>query len=194
MNSRALILSLALLTLTSAVAGCAGRRGGSGDDDDNENTAMGGLDANGDGLITPDEVGDGKAGVYTETDSDDGTTEEGAEVDASLTWGDGAIGLAVELDGTVPMRLTLWFDEPPIDDPDPIAEPLAFQYATAQSDEYLLWMEEGEGEVQLTEFGSSASGWFEGSVTILVADQFESPTGQTVHIEAFAFNNVPFPG
>lgn len=193
MNSRALILSLALLTLTSAVAGCAGRRGGGGDDDDSEVSAMGGLDANGDGLITPDEVGDGQAGIYTETDSDDGTTEEGAEVDASLTWGDGTLGLAVELDGEVPMRLTLWFDAP-LDVPDPTEDPLTFRYATAQSDEFLLWMEEGEGEVQLTEFGSTASGWFEGSVTILVADQFESPTGQTVHIEAFAFNNVPFAG
>ncbi len=190
MSIRTTLSILAILSLATAT-GCDIRGGTNGDDDDDA-SGLGGLDANGDGVLTDDDLQTGTSGLYTTTSDGDGETEAGETfTNAWLGSGDGAWSLNANSNGSIPMSLAMWFVDPGPDDWELSVGSGDVNYVSASSELYLLWADSVDGSMEITDVtGDNASGYFDGSVTLIVADQFESPTGQTVTIEGFAFNEL----
>ena len=190
MNTRTTLSILAVLSLVTA-AGC-GARGGTNGDDDDGNGGFAGLDANGDGAFTDADLDSGTSGLYSRTEDGDSETEEGeVDDDAWLASGDGYWSVNMRTTGVVPMQVAIWFEDPDSEDQSLSTGTGDIGWVSAYSEQYLLWADSTEGEMTITEAtSSSASGYFEGSIVLVVADQSESPTGQTVTIEGFAFNDV----
>jgi len=194
MNARLTLSALAILTLLTA-AGCDGRRGtGGGDDDDAAGGGLAGLDQDGDGVLTDDDLDSGSGAIYTTTTNEDGETEEGeSSSDAFLTLGDGYWGLGIETSGVYPMTIIVYFEDP--DTEDFILSPGtgSIGWVSVSSTDWLVWQDSSEGEVNITSVdGNKASGWFDGTIELVVADQSESQVG-TVTVEGFAFNAVDMP-
>ncbi len=191
MNARSALSILAILSLVSA-AGCDARGGSNGADDDDDGSGLAGLDTNNDGALTDADLGTGETGLYATTSDDDGDTEEGETTSSGwLSSGDGYWSVNMTTNGTIPMQLAIWFEDPGPDDWELSEGTGDIGWVNANSEQYLLWADSTEGTMTITEAtSSSASGYFEGSITLMVADQSESPTGQAVTIEGFAFNGL----
>ena len=191
MNARLTLSALAILTLITA-AGCDGRRGGAGgDDDDAAGGGLAGLDQDGDGVFTDDDLASGSSGVYTTTTNDDGETVEGETTSAAwISSGDGYWALGFETSGVYPMSLVVWFADPDSEDWELSTGSGDLGWTSASSSDWLVWESSSSGTVNVTDVsGGKASGWFDGSINLVVADQSESQVG-TVSIEGFAFNEV----
>ncbi len=190
---RTLLLLTAALSLTACNPGRGGS-GGSGDDDDNGPDGLGGLDTDGDGVLTADDLPAGAAGVYLTTTGGEDDGDEGDSVtDASLTSGDGAWGLQLSSIGGMALDLTLWFNDPVMDTYELDEGEGDLVSVNASAEGILVWASERSGTVTITAADETmASGYFEGSIELTVADQTETPTGEIITITGFAFHDVPY--
>ena len=182
-----------LITLALPAPGCAGRRGNGAGDDDDVVIGLGGLDIDGDGVLTDDDLDSGEVAVFSRIEGgDDAGDYANSWSGGYLAGGDGAYSVNGRIGGAIPADLALWFDAT-----DPETFELAvgegdIAWANATSEEYLIWAESSSGSVTITEASSTqASGYFEGEVVFVVASQNESPTGETIVIEGLAFNDLP---
>jgi len=193
MIARSLSL-IALLSLSAVLMACPPNRPGGEGDDDNEDNGFGGLDTNGDGDLTPDDVAGGSTALFLVRVDGDQESEDGQTVEAQIVLGDGVYGLSLTLPGSTAWNIVIWFEDPDFDDFELStgATEIAWVSVSDPSQELLAWATDTSGTINITEAGmTNASGFFEGSINIAIADQFEQPTGEELQISAFAFNDVP---
>jgi hypothetical protein len=190
---RTLTICFCALALTACTSGRRGSDSG-GDDDDDAPVGLGGLDLDGDGVLTDADLQPGWAGVYMSTSGGDDDGDEGESTEgASLTSGDGSWALRMTNMGGFALALTLWFDDPDLSTYELDEGTVELRSVGANAEGFLLWASNTEGEVTITEAGTdSASGFFEGTVELTVADDTETPTGEIITIEGFAFNDVGY--
>lgn len=186
-----------ILACAAALSACVPGRGGNpGDDDDDANNDPGlaGLDTNGDGVLTDADLDPGVGAVFlTRTGGDEDAEEGDSSTDAMLLPGDGGWGLRMESVGGLAMQLTMWFDDTNFDTFEPDPGEAELRSVSANAEGWLLWASSMEGSVTITESNeSAASGYFEGSVELTVANSNETPTGEIITIEGFAFRDVAY--
>lgn len=154
--------------------------------------AYGGLDENGDGVLSAADVEAGQLAVHLEIrDADDVISDEKAEhMEASLApVGSGRWELSGAFaDGK---RLSLNFEAMELEAGESPLSSASLQ-ATDEESAFYAFNMEPEGAIVLdsvTEEG--VSGAFEGTVELEVLGAMEQPTGETVVVHAFAFKSVP---
>ena len=194
--NRILLIAISTFLLAAFVGGCAGRRGNGGaDDDDTTTIGLAGLDIDGDGKLTSDDISGGDAGIYDHREGAGGSTDSSAVGSAMLYPGDGYWSLEFDLGGSPAWRVSVWFEDPNMSTWELDAGPADFGWANATdpAGELLAWSDSSSGTIEITDADqSAASGWFDGEIILVIADQFESPTGDSIRIDGFAFNQVPY--
>ena len=180
-------LLFSLLAFATFSLAC-GPQGNSGD-------AFGGLDTNGDGLLTSEDVSDGELAVfYTRVDPSAGDTVPGESLaittlDATISPG-GSFGwyLTGDLDGST---LSVRFEG---DFPLAAGEGTITNGSLDVDDEHFAYASEPGGSVDiadLLEDGTLASGAVVGELELEVFDMMEAATGESIRIDGFAFKSIP---
>ena len=191
--------TITIFVCAVALAACIPSRGtnSGGDDDDDsvDNNGLGGLDADGDGALTDADLASGESAVFfSRTGGEDDGEEGDAATGATLSPGDGYWALSMPSVGGLALELTLWFEDPVMDTWDRLETgTVELGSVSANAEGMLLWVDTREGDVTITEADASmASGYFDGTVELTVADDTESPTGEVITIEGFAFRDVAY--
>jgi len=162
---------------------------------DNGEVEFGGLDSNGDGLLTSDDVSEGELAVfYTRVDQSGTVPAPGdglavTTLDATITPG-GSFGwyLTGDLDGAT---FSVRFEG---DAPLAVGEGTITNASLDIDDEFFAYGGEPGGAVEIAELiedGTQASGGVTGEVELEVFDMMESPTGEVITISGFAFKSIP---
>ncbi len=188
MNARILLLFLVAVPL---VAGCSPRRGGGGgDDDDFSAPGFGGLDIDGDGALTDDDLDPGGTAIFSVITLDGDTTELAQETtDAFIQAGDGNWYLTFEHDGAV-MQISIGFWSANPDGWELVEGDGALSSAWGSSEELWLGSATVAGDMVITSTdGNKASGWMDGEVEASIYDMSESEIGSLV-IEGLSFNEI----
>jgi hypothetical protein len=170
----------------------------SGDDDDNSDDSLGGLDRDGDGVLTADDVDEGEGAVYAafnlnDENGDADPTEDGATTaDVSLSPASMAWYLQATLTlGGEEVTFSLRFENAGGEAPE-VGRGIVTN-ANASSASHYAYANESDAEVEITSSDSdSASGFLDGDVSMEVIGEMEQPTGETIVLRGFAFNDVPF--
>ena len=188
MTPRTLILLSLLVPLTT---GCDARRGGGGGSGEPGDVGLAGLDDDGDGVLTDDDLASGEAAVLSRMVSGDDETESGVrDRDSRILMGDGRWFLVLGLTGTYPLDLEIGFDD---ENFDLVLDtgPADHRGTRATLDGYLAMGSSPEGTIEVTEGGEvTGSGWFDGTIRLEIWTEFEEPTGDEIIIDGFAFKDV----
>ena len=187
MTQRLFFLSSILLLVLPSGCSRVGGGGGGGNGDD---AGLAGLDSDGDGVLTDNDLDSGAA-MYSRTTSDDSDVEEGSrDSSARILMGDGRWFLDFDLDATYSIGLQIGFDD---DNFDLVLDEgdATYRGSQAEVDGFLVMQDSPEGTIVITEGGEeSGSGWFDGTIRLEIWTAMEEPTGDEVIIEGFGFKDL----
>ncbi len=190
----------ALLPLAALLIACPPGRGG-GDDDDAGGDDFGGLDRDGDGTLDPDDVNEGAAASFVSFEfEEDGETgqEPGDEAleTTNVTLSPGFEAWTLEAvfpgGGDLSYSLSLRFENLGTITPGIGAGDVTNGSMSPSDGSWYAYGNDPGGQVEITDANeTAASGFFSGEATLDVLGEFEQPTGETVVVHGFAFNEAP---
>lgn len=180
---------LIFLTALSLLVGCARRGGPGGIDPD---AAFGGLDVDGDGKLTDDDLSEGRTAVFWRLSLDGEDSEEATSSTAGrIQQGDGNWFVVVDVEGELPMELNIAFQSPQVDGWDLVVGEGELQGAWGDPEGYFMGHEECPGDMVITAVdGGTASGWMDGTVEVTIYDDSESEVG-SLFLDALSFKDIP---
>ncbi len=157
-----------------------------------EDGNFGGLDLDGDGKLTPEDVGTGEVALFVVFNGD------GEQVEVAWNATDGAVtrvgagmySLRVSLENEATYTLTVRFEGE-----DPMGPGSGDVTTTSMSADggWYAYDDAPEATMEITEFeGDRVSGTFVGQSDLDVLGEDEQPTGETVRIVAFAFHAIDY--
>ncbi|GEM_PF-2461359 len=194
------LTNLSLIPLAALLLACPPGRGNS-DDDDAAGDDFGGLDRNGDGSLDADDVDSGAAAGFLSFDFDaDGETgqdpgDQALETtNVTLSPGFEAWNLEAMFpgEGDLTYSLSLRFENLGTITPGIGAGDVTNGSMSPSDQSWYAYGNDPGGQVEITDATeTNASGFFSGTATLDVLGQFEEPTGETVVVRGFAFNEAP---
>jgi len=182
-----------LFLALSILVGCA-RRGGPDGGNPNDDV-FGGLDTDGDGKLTDDDVASGTTAVFWRLTLDGEDSEEATSSTATtIRQGDGNWMLLVDVEGELPMELNIGFWSAEVDGWDLVEGEGDLQGAWGDAEGYWMSHSECPGSMVITSVdGDKASGWMDGSVEVVIYDSTEAEVGM-LYIDGVSFKDVDVEG